>query len=307
VSAPHIAWLPDGRRLHMNHGPIDLIIEAFGANGERQASYEQAVDRFRTVLGELVEELPALRIPAARQPRCFKGMTARRMERAVHRFSNDGRVFVTPMAAVAGAVADEVLAAMVAGRRLDRAYVNDGGDIALHLTPGASLRLAIGGKDETMADRVEVGAEDAVRGVATSGWRGRSHSLGIADAVTVLARDAASADVAATLIANAVDLPGHEAIGRRPAVALSPDSDLGERLVTTSVGALDADEIDAALERGLVVAQDFRRRGLIDAAALFLAGEARVCGSSDVAFHRAPICPAGLPKGSTAYKEQPHA
>ena len=293
MNGPRIAWLSDGRRLHMNHGPIDLIVEAFGADDERQAAYEQAAARFRTILVELVEELPTLRRPVGAAARCFVGPTARRMETAVSRFCDDGAVFVTPMAAVAGAVADEVLAAMVDGRRLDRAYVNDGGDIALYLAPGHSLRLAIGGKDETMADRVTVRADDAVRGVATSGWRGRSHSLGIADAVTVLARDAASADVAATLIANAVDLPGHQAIGRTPAVELSPDSDLGERLVTVSVGVLTAGEIGAALERGLAVAEDFRSRGLIAAAALFLAGEGRVCGSSDVAFGRAPLWPAG--------------
>jgi ApbE superfamily uncharacterized protein (UPF0280 family) len=67
--------------------------------------------------------------------------------------------------------------------------------------------------------------------VATSGWRckgkgGRSFSFGIADAVTVLAGSAAAADAAATVIANAVDLPGHGAITRRPASAIDPDSDL---------------------------------------------------------------------------------
>ncbi|MFN3548965.1 MAG: UPF0280 family protein, partial [Mesorhizobium sp.] len=263
MTGPQVAWLPDGRRLHMNHGPIDLIVEAFGADDERDAAYRQAAARFSTILGELVEELPALRTPSAGRPRRFAGSAARRMETAASRLSDGGRVFVTPMAAVAGAVADEVLAAMVDGRRLDRAYVNDGGDIALHLAPGEALRLAIGGKDEMMADRVLVRAEDGVRGVATSGWRGRSHSLGIADAVTVLAMDAASADVAATLIANAVDLPRHPAIGRTPAVELAPDSDLGERLVTTSVGALAAGEVAEALERGLAVAEDFRSRGLI--------------------------------------------
>ena len=295
MTGPSIAWLPDGRRLHMNHGPIDLIVEAFGDEGERLAAYRQAAGRFRTVLGELVEELPALRSASADVPRRFAGATARRMEAAASRLSDGGIVFVTPMAAVAGAVADEVLAAMVHGRLLDRAYVNDGGDIALHLTPGASLRLAIGGKDETMADRVTVHAKDAVRGVATSGWRGRSHSLGIADAVTVLARDAASADVAATLIANAVDLPGHPAIGRTPACELSPDSDLRERLVTVSVGALRADDVDAALARGLAVAEDFRSRGLIEAAALFLAGVGRVCGSvaERLALRDTPLWPAG--------------
>ena len=77
-----------------------------------------------------------------------------------------------------------------------------------------------------------------VRGIATSGWRGRSFSLGIADAVTVLADRAAMADAAATIIANAVDLPGHPGVVRVPARDLAPDSDLGDRLVTQGVGEL---------------------------------------------------------------------
>ena len=73
-------------------------------------------------------------------------------------------------------------------------------------------------------------------GVATSGRHGRSFSLGIADAVTVLARTASQADAAATIIANAVDLPGHPAVRRMPANELQPDSDLGARPVTRDVG-----------------------------------------------------------------------
>ena len=79
-------------------------------------------------------------------------------------------------------------------------------------------------------------SRDPVRGIATSGWRGRSFSLGIADAVTVLAATAAKADAAATIIANAVDLPNHAAITRVPAREIAPDNDLGERLVTRAVG-----------------------------------------------------------------------
>ncbi len=97
--------------------------------------------------------------------------------------------------------------------------------------------------------RAAIRAGDGIRGIATSGWRGRSHSLGIADAVTVLAATASAADAAATIIANAVDLPGHPAIARRPARALSPDSDLGTRLVTVGVGALPAAEIDRRARR----------------------------------------------------------
>lgn len=276
MSGWRAAMLPDGRRLHLDHGPIDLIVGAFGDERERAAAYDQATGRFATVLDELVGELAGLRRPSARVPRAFAGPTAQRMERAACRFSER---FVTPMAAVAGAVADEVLAAMVAGRRLTRAYVNDGGDIAIHLGPGKTIRAAIGGTVHGLGDRLTVRAGDPVRGIATSGWRGRSHSLGIADAVTVLARDAATADVAATLIANAVDLPGHPAIARTPAVALSPDSDLGDRPVTTGVGQLSRMEVETALARGAQVADAFVGEGLIAACALFLGGSHRVSGA----------------------------
>ena len=30
MQGPQVTWLQDGKRLHLNHGPIDLIVEAFG-------------------------------------------------------------------------------------------------------------------------------------------------------------------------------------------------------------------------------------------------------------------------------------
>ena len=274
------SWLPDGRRLHLNHGPIDLIVEAWGEAEEVRRAYGQAVERFQTILTELVAELPELRKavrdetpPAA----AFLSPTARRMHAAVLPFAPG--TFITPMAAVAGAVADEMLAALVAGRRLDKAYVNNGGDIALHLAPGASLQLAVAGVGNGFGDRLAIPHRSPIRGVATSGWRGRSFSLGIADAVTVLARDAAAADAAATIVANAVDLPGHAAIARRPARQLQPDTDLGDRMVTTGVGRLSAGEVEAALDAGMRRADELLGRGLLDGAVLFLAGTVRVVGA----------------------------
>lgn len=291
MTGPQAAMLGDGRRLHLNHGPIDLVIEAFGESAEVDAAYGQATARFRTILAELVEELPALRSAAATRPRALLGSTARRMEAAVAPLAGDS--FITPMAAVAGSVADEILAAMLAGRRLEKAYVNNGGDSALFLAPGQSMRLAIVGVGMGFADRILIQAEDPVRGVATSGWRGRSFSLGVADAVTVLARTGAEADAAATVIANAVDLPGHPSIRREPARALAPDSDLGERLVTTGVGPLSEVDVVTALGAGLAVAQALRRRGLIEAAALFLNDGVRVCGALSTPDQgRAPVRPA---------------
>lgn len=276
MDGPQAAMLPDGRRLHFNHGPIDLIVEAFGDPAECAVAYRQAKDRFATVLTELVTELPELRKKASIHQRSFRGQTARRMEHAVCRLADR---FITPMAAVAGSVSDEVLTAMMEGRTLERAYVNNGGDIAIFLSQGAEMKASIAGTGHGFDDRITIRSADPVRGIATSGWRGRSHSLGIADAVTVLARDAAMADAAATLIANAVDLPGHPSIDRVPARKLAPDSDLGGWLVTTGVGTMSSHDVDEALRNGLLVAEEFVSRGLIVSAALFLNGQSRLAGA----------------------------
>jgi hypothetical protein len=181
--------------------------------------------------------------------------------------------FITPMAAVAGSVADEMLQAMLLGRTLDKAYVNDGGDIAIHLAPGQSLRAGI--FVQALDGAVTLTHDSLVRGLATSGWGGRSFSLGIADSVTVLASTAAMADAAATVVANAVNAD-HPAIERQPAVSLDPDSDLGELAVTVDVGDLPAEIVSQALDRGLAKARELRQRGLIHGAALNLKGEWRI-------------------------------
>ena len=292
MQKPQAHWLPDGKRLHLNHGPIDLIIEAFGKRHEVEAAYAQAVARFQTILSELVAELPVLRravepvrVSVATPSELYNlnaqsfrltGPTAGRMYSAVLPYAE---TFVTPMAAVAGSVADEIMAALLAGRAIDKAYVNNGGDIALHLEAGQELNIAVVGTGHGFSDRVVVRADDPVRGVATSGWRGRSFSLGIADAVTVLARTGAEADAAATMIANAVDLPGHPAVRRLPANELAPDSDLGARMVTVGVGALSPADISEALASGLAVAEELRRRGLIEATAMFLDCTTVTCGT----------------------------
>ncbi len=274
--AAQAALLADGRRLHLQHGPIDIIAQAFASPAERELAYRQAARRFQTILAELVSELDLLRQPITEAGLAVAGPVARRMVAAVWPYREH---YVTPMAAVAGAVADEVLAAMSAGRRLARAYVNDGGDIALHLGPGERLRAGlIANPDAPALDgRLELDHAMPVRGLATSGWRGRSFSLGIADAATALARTAAEADAAATLIANAVDCD-HPAITRSPANHLRDDTDLGDLLVTVDVGTLPALAVDRALAEGARRAEAFRQAGLIFAASLVLQGRVRIVG-----------------------------
>lgn len=359
------ALLPDGR-LHLQHGPIDCICRAWGELGEVRAAYGQAARFFAGVLDGLCVELPLLRSALPTQPP--HGEIARAMHAACMPFADR---FITPMAAVAGAVADGVLAAMVAGRCLLKAFVNNGGDIAFHLPPGAFLRCGLvtdlstravavptsGTADAAshMADAIRfianlshdigrsphavtrlgpairdlhgarwrkagvagsslvmtqetdpartsgdgdsvlaaslldgtfiLAADHPARGLATSGRAckgrgGRSFSFGIADSVTVLARTAAGADAAATIIGNAVDLPGHRAIDRRPASEIDPASDLGSRLITYEIGPLTDDEIEEALDVGQVMVDILLRDRLIEGAVLAMRGRLRVCRAS---------------------------
>lgn len=271
-------------RLHLQHGPIDLVIGVDGAVSlEHEAYYRHhafalAHRRFKTILEELVAELALLKSAATPDRSEPKGSTARRMMEAVRPYSSDH--FITPMAAVAGAVADEVLAAMLDGfapdNRPRRIHVNNGGDIAIHLDPGAEYRIAVAREDGADLGAFAVAADSLTRGIATSGRGGRSLSMGIADSVTVLARSAAAADAAATIVANAVDLPGHLSVTRAPANQIKDDSDLLDRLVVTGCGPLSSADTAAALHAGTQMAERLMAEGLVHRAALFLGNQGRV-------------------------------
>lgn len=277
-AGPFHVRLGDGR-LHLQHGPIDMILGIEGPAEAVAKAEARAVARFDGLLCELVAELPLLRARARPETGCkLQGAVARAMARAA-RAHLPG--FVTPMAAVAGAGAEAVLDAMTAAPGLRRAYVNNGGDIALFLAPEARpyrLGVVVDPAAPASPGRLRIDPASPWRGVATSGKAGRSLSLGIADSVTVVARDAPAADVAATLIANAVDLPGDPAIARAPARSLDPDSDLGHRLVTTRVAPLPPARIARALDAGEAAARRMAARGLIGGALMVLQGTARLVG-----------------------------
>ena len=269
--------LRGGDQLHLHHGPIDLLISAeTDPAKDRLIAYRAAATRFGGLLEEIVSELPILKQRLANGPVAVTGRVARRMREAVrpHAAGN----FITPMAAVAGSVADEILEAITRSANVRRAYVNNGGDIAISLKGGQTYRTAIRMSCGAELARVAIEADQGIAGLATSGAGGRSFSLGAADSVTVFARSAAAADAAATLIANAVDLPGHPAISRRPAVELDPDTDLGDRMVVTRCGELADDEIREALSRGARLALGMAKSGLIVSAALYLKNASRLVG-----------------------------
>lgn len=266
--------------MRLRHGPIDLLVTADGPKSEMDLAMAQAREAFPLILPALCEELAHLKTPLPTlAPR---HATAARMHAAVSPYAD---TFITPMAAVAGAVADSLLGSLTKNRTLQTATVNNGGDIALHLAPGSFLRCGLVADLEAPAldGTFVLHASAPSRGIATSGRAckgqgGRSFSFGIADAVTILAATAAEADAAATIVANAVDLPGHPAIIRRAASDIDPDSDLGARRITWRVGRLNVAEIRAALDAGARLAQSLIAVNLIHAAILTLRGEIQVCG-----------------------------
>ena len=265
------ASLLPGNRLHLNHGPIDLVISADGEAADVRRAYQVAAAMFPNILPELVAKLSVLRAPIGETRPMVMNPIARRMVDAVWPYRE---VFITPMAAVAGAVAEHVLALMVEAAPLRRAIVNNGGDIAIHLAEGQSMRAGVVGDLSLlrMDATIEIASGDPVRGIATSGWRGRSQSLGIADSVTVLAQSAAMADAAATMIANEVNIDD-------PAIERRDDSDLGDLPVTVAVGLLSSQKVALALENGARRAAELRARGLIAAAYLQLQDQVRVVGA----------------------------
>ena len=275
-------------RYHFQHGPIDLIIRAEGKSDVVERCVAHCWDLFsgvggvRGVLDALMQDLLGLKqeiVQTGKTP-AMRYSVSKRMWHACAQ--HDVAERLTSMAAVAGSVADELIGCFHHDG-IERAFINNGGDIAFYLTPGTQYVIGLHADPSRV---VEVGtpgtslvidSASPIRGVATSGWRGRSFSFGIADAVTVLAKDAGSADAAATVIGNAVNIAS-SAIERKAADSLRDNADLGSRLVTTHVAQLTPSEIDAALQAGCECARRLLDKRIILGAVLQLQGSMRHVG-----------------------------
>jgi uncharacterized protein len=254
----HILKLGDATVL-VECGPMRMFIEGSEAGVPGPDLCSQAAERAIGFLEEAAKVWPLFRAPYGKieppeQP------LAHEMWRAV---SLVGDPDLTPMAAVAGTIADAT-ADFLADLGLTRVVVNNGGDVAVRLREPESLSVGlrpdVSTNDITHVARIDTGMN--IGGICTSGLGGRSFSRGVASSATVFASRASVADAAATAVANATYIYS-PAVKRVPADTLDPDTDLKGADVTVSVGDLDPREIEQALSQGIARAEELVAAGIV--------------------------------------------
>ena len=254
-------------------GPMTMKVGAWKGRSLAPELAERGARCALQRLQEVADHLPLLRVKARRlkvTPNLPQVVAA--MIEAAQRVGDPD---LTPLSAVAGAIAEGVAEA-TASQGADRVVVENGGDIALHLEDGQQIEVGVRPRvgDGRVMFKLRLKGSMGLRGVATSGLGGRSLTKGVAEAAVVLASRASVADAAATAVANATSIDS-AAVRRLLAEELDPGTDLQGEWVTAEVGPLSPEEKEEALQRGLLRAEELRRRGLIWGALLHLQGGLR--------------------------------
>ncbi len=250
----------DDRVVLVECGPMRMFIDG-SYEGVRQPELcRRAAETAIGFLEEIANHWDALKMPAISYSAGPEGLLAHTMWLAAFTIGDSD---LTPMAAVAGTIADAT-ADFLAESGLTRVIVNNGGDVAVRMSKGEEVYVGI--RPDVNLPRVShrllLHSEDGVGGICTSGLGGRSFTRGVASAATVFANRAAIADAAATSVANATSIKTAE-VDRQFADKIDPDTDLKSIEVTTSVGSLSEDEIDTALGQGIARSEELVSRGLI--------------------------------------------
>lgn len=254
-------------RVSLDFGPIQMTIKALAGSSPLTGAAQQAAEYAVQVLYELAAHQktaasPQLAIRGGNDwPEVLKRMLA-----AVQR---TGDITLTPMAAVAGTIAD-LTADWLQARGATKAIVNNGGDIALRLACGQKTAVGVApaiGRRPT--HKLVLADIRGIGGVATSGLGGRSFTKGIATAAIVAADTAAIADACATSLGNATYV-GHPAVKLARAEQLDPNTDIWGHQVVTAVGLLPPPVVEAALMNGRSRATELYDQGIIAGAAVFV-------------------------------------
>ena len=257
-------------------GPMRLAIRAWQNSrpqialcrqaAEASFAYLEAVAKHRAVLSDFPGNIKALP----------ENELAQRMIESVRAI---GDMDLTPMAAVAGTIADAV-ADWLFGRGLTKVVVDNGGDIAIRLAAGETATVGIRPRIDCLdiSHIADLNDRRSSWGVTTSGRGGRSFTRGIASAVTVIAESASIADAAATAIANAcfvedssiVQMKAEAPAQKQIIEQMDPNTDLKGLAVTIDVGPLSIAKKIEAVQTALSKADTFCRKECIVGALIVL-------------------------------------
>lgn len=216
-----------------------------------------------TILKALAESLPIIK------KRAFTLVPEDRYPQIVNEMIVAAQVIddpdFTPLVAVAGATSD-LVADYLTKSKATKIIVDNGGDIAVRVRGGEEVGVGLC-LDFT---KKEIDYSLPVKGnygICTSGIGGRSFTLGVANAVVVLADRASVADAVATYLGNKTNVDSYK-VKREWSEEMYPDTDIPGKKVTISVGDLSDAEIQLALENGQREALQLIDRGVIHGAAI---------------------------------------
>jgi ApbE superfamily uncharacterized protein (UPF0280 family) len=248
-------------------GPMRLIIRAWSQKRPLLKLAHQAAEESILYLEHIARSRPQLSRPIPQIEELPQDKLGLRMVANTNAIGDDD---LTPLAAVAGTIADAV-ADWLFNRGTTRVIVENGGDIAIRLAEGETATVGVRPqvRSPQISHVIRLEGSQAAWGVATSGVGGRSLTRGIASAVTVLAANASVADAAATAIGNACFVED-EGIVQLPAESLDPFTDLAGLLVTTEVGELLPGKVLKAIESARQKAELLAQRRIILGAFLAL-------------------------------------
>ena len=256
-------------KLFIENGPTNIIAEAFSS--EKMEIYDLICEYSSKFLKDLSLEIETLKKPTS-QKNIFVSEIANKMFESTQLFLPN---FITPMASVAGSISELLLLKVLEKFDVNKIYINNGGDISLYINKNEKFNFSIGGETSFV---VEYADTNSFGGIATSGWKGRSFSMGIADSVTVIAEKASVADAAATIIGNYIDLKNSNKVKKIVANNLYEETDLNDKLITESVENLTENEIRRAMSKGRNISEHYISKNLIKSVIINLQNKILILG-----------------------------
>ena len=229
-----IVKLEDQNCVMAENGPMRIVIQAWDKEKPDLEMASKAAEFSFACLAQVAQNHERLKQQPFKIPEGLDPIPVDMMKSVMATGENS----LTPMAAVAGSIADAV-ANWLFNKGMSRVIVNNGGDIAIRLAENETAKVGIKTdiKNPNISHVVELSSCHPSWGINTSGLGGRSLTRGIASAVTAFARASSLADAAATSIANAC-FARDDSIVQVMAQKIDPLTDIKAVPVTVKIGQL---------------------------------------------------------------------